>query len=92
MRGRGVRPDRDSVQRSTFFLYPRACVVASGGRLTLIPWKHLLYANGSIWTSEGQRFYCGLLEQYEMFEERVWDYSRNSGCRSPWRKSNRAGR
>ncbi len=63
------------VQRATFFLYPRACVVACGGRLTLIPWKHLLYANGRIWTTDGQRFYCGLLEQSSTFEERVWDYS-----------------
>jgi hypothetical protein len=63
------------VQRATFFLYAKAIVIASGGKLTLIPWKHVLFTNGWLWTSEGQRFYCGLLERHDAFEERIWDYS-----------------
>ena len=62
-------------QRATVFLYPGAAVIAEGGKLTLIPWKFLLYANGRIWTTEGHKFYCGLVERYDAFEERVWDYS-----------------
>jgi hypothetical protein len=62
-------------QKATVFLYPRAAVIAASGKLTLIPWRHLLYANGRIWTADGQKFYCGLLDRYDTFEERVWDYS-----------------
>jgi hypothetical protein len=63
------------VQRATFFLYPRAVVIADAGKLTLIPWKHALYSSGRLWTSEGQRFYCGMIARFDAFEERIWDYS-----------------
>ncbi|HZN34102.1 MAG TPA: DUF6585 family protein [Pirellulaceae bacterium] len=66
---------RIPVTNSTVFFYSRAAVVAQKDKLTLIPWKQLLYRRSTISTPEGRQFYCGWLESFDTFEERIWEYS-----------------
>jgi hypothetical protein len=60
---------------ATVFFYQRAAVVAEGNRLTLIPWKHLLFDRDRIRTPHGPSFYCGWVEDHDRFEERIWELS-----------------
>ena len=60
---------------ATVFFYRQAAVIAEGDRLTLIPWQHLLWLPGRIFTSEGLEFRCGWMEEHDRFEEAVWERS-----------------
>jgi hypothetical protein len=60
---------------ATVFFYQEAAVIADANKLTLIPWKHLLWLPGRIFTSEGHNFRCGWMEDHDRFEEAIWERS-----------------